>query len=120
MSDFKKIDLFKKENLLNQREISVGFAAEASIATMKQKDEVSANQINEFGKDCPSFLVMTRDKIFQRNPRGSNVVRNAGCLEPKEMCEAPIEQNATKLKHLLHHLISLKIISAPAGDKAPE
>ena len=30
------------------------------------------------------------------------------------MCEAPIEQNATKLKHL----ISLKIISATTGDKA--
>ena len=67
-SDFKKIDLFKKENLLKQREISVGFAAEASIATMKQKDEVSANQINEFRKDCQSFPSNDYGQIISKEP----------------------------------------------------
>ena len=74
-SDLLEIDLSMEKNLLKINQIPVGFAAEKSSSDLLKKDLVDAKKVKEFMKKC-KFLVSMLQKIFERSPLRSAVVRS--------------------------------------------
>ena len=116
--DLKKIDLFNKQNLVKNKDIVLGFAADTKLSEMKRQDIINDAQAAEFRKGCGLFLVYLTNKIFERSPLGSVVVRTASIFNPKVLQSDPHLQNEKKMKRLLNHLVNLKLIPATFADKA--
>ena len=51
-SEIHKLDFSNKSIWLRLKDVTLGFAAEASIATMKQQDEATSEEIYTFRKEC--------------------------------------------------------------------
>ena len=74
-SDSLEIELSIEENLLKVNQISVGFVTEKSLSDLMKKELVDAKKVNVFMKKC-KFLVSMLQKIFERSPLRSAVVRS--------------------------------------------
>ena len=116
-ADLTKIDLWKKDNLLKYSEINIGFSAEALLAALTKADQITAAEIKIFRKSCAMFLLSTLEKIIERSPLRSVIVRNSSCFQPNMTPRTLPETNIRKLKVILQHMISLTIISSEVGDK---
>ena len=116
-ADLLKLDLMKNENLLPTKSITVGFAADVSLKKLLRQDKITPIEASQFRKDCILFLTNAMNKVFERSPLRSTVVRNAACFHPIKMKTNTIETNQNKLKRLLHHLVSLKLVSTNDSDK---
>ena len=112
-----KLDLMKNENLLPTKSITVGFAADVSLKELLWQDKITPIEASQFRKDCILFLTNAMNKVFERSPLRSTVVRNAACFHLIKMKTNTIETNQNKLKRLLHHLVSLKLVSTNDSDK---
>ena len=104
------IDISKTSNQILNKDLDVGFAAKAKLKELRSKDLVSVSQEVKFREEPRTFLV---SKLFERAPLDSVVVRSASIFDPKLMIEYSYEKMEKILRKLLHHLMSLNIISSP-------
>ena len=116
-AQLKEIDLNKKENMLSTKHINVGFVASKLIEKLIRQDQVKKDVIYLFKNNVKTFVVATIDKIMERSPVGSIIVRNANVFGPKTIIELKDLELINRFKVLTSHLISLKWFDGPYGDK---
>ena len=112
-----KIDFSDRKFFLKGKDIHIGFAAECEIKDLLKKDLVSINDVKEIKNDAAQFIIALMKKIFGRCPLGSVVIRNADVFDRNYMLNKSSATLKTKLQKLLHHLISLKIISTTTAQE---
>ena len=60
----------------------------------------------------------TITKLFNRNPLGLVLVRNAESLNPRFIAKANMDTLVKKINHILTHLHKVKYLSSAEADKA--
>ena len=68
-------------------------------------------------RKCSYLLVNLVEKIIERSPLGSVIVRNASVLDPRDIFMISMEAEK-KMKLILNHLINLKQVAPVFSDKA--
>jgi len=112
------IDLEKATNLIPLKNIGLGFAAEAKLKELKISDAVTSTQESSFRVETRTFLASLVGKMFEKIPLTSVVVKSASIFDPSIIIDHSCDKLEGSLKKVLHHLLSLKIISAPKCNKA--
>ena len=79
----KQLDLCKKDNLLNLKDINLGFAV-PNIADLRRNDTV---KLAEFKVGTQKFIIGMITKLFERSPLGSNFLRYAITFDPSVFIE---------------------------------
>ena len=115
MAKLANIDVMKKENLLNAKDVDVGFAAKKLVTDLQRKKKVSERQILEYQNECQVFLQSLTAKLLDRCPLQYPVVRNIVCLDLKYMAGHP-DEATDKMRKLLEKLMNLKQRSADDCD----
>ena len=112
-----KIDMEKPENVKKEKNFNIGFVTEGIINKLKKKDMVTKKQINDFYANVKTCIKALINKLNERCPLNSVVVRNAVVFNPILIIRSKAKILQKKLKPLLQHLTSLKIILASNCDK---
>ena len=86
--------------------------------SLRKKDLVTGAEVDGFKKECGYLLVKLVEKIVERTPLGSVIVRNASVLDPRDILMISTEEAEKKMKLLLNHLINLKHVTPVFSDKA--
>ena len=110
-----KIDLGKRESMVDLQNVDLGTAANSALNKSKVKDDSEM----KFRKDCVKILVKLIEKLKERSPLSYGVVRNAVCFVPSEM----VNHGATselRAKNLIQKLYDLKLLSSQEADKAKQ
>ena len=106
-----KVDMEKKANLKSNKECTIGFTTEGLLSDLVKKDLIDNSTVQEF-YDCVRQCVRAAmGKLIEKSPLGSVVVRNAVVFNPECILENSISGLEKRLKVLLQHLLSLKLIS---------
>ena len=58
------------------------------------------------------------EKILERSPLGSVIVRSASVFDPRDILMISTEEAEKKMKSILNHLINLKQVAPVFSDKA--
>ena len=110
-----KIDLGKRESMVDLQNVDLGTAANSALNKSKVKDDLKM----KFRKDCVKILVKLIEKLKESSPLSYGVVRNAVCFVPSEM----VNHGATselRAKNLIQKLYDLKLLSSQEADKAKQ
>ena len=67
----KQLDLCNKDNLLNLKDINLGFAVPNIIVKLRS-DDVTLAEVKEFKVGTEKFIIGMITKLFERGPLGSN------------------------------------------------
>ena len=110
--------LKKKENLLKKKKLEIGFSAETRLSSFYKKDLVTGAEVDAFKKVCGYLLVKLVEKILERSPLGSVIVRNASVLDPRDILMISTEEAEKRMKSILNHLINFKQLAPVFSDKA--
>ena len=116
-SSLINIDISTTSNQILITDIDLGFAAEAKLKILWSKDLVSVSKEIKFRDEARIFLTHIISKLFETAAVDSVVARSASIFDPKIMIECSCENIEKILRKLLHHLMSLNIISAPKCSK---
>ena len=65
---FKELNLTKKDNILSQKKLNIGFPTEPTITEKVRKDLVTDGEVSEFKKQILKLLAATAKKLFERSP----------------------------------------------------
>ena len=84
VSVIRKIDFDKKDNFLNVKDMSLGFAIEKYLPDLQKKDFTSKQQIAKFYNDSVEITKSILMKIFECSLLGSAIVKYAGVFDPKK------------------------------------
>ena len=117
MSDMKKIDLGKKENLLKACDFNTGFVSTQFIKEPKRKDKVSSHEVLSYKRNVYEFVVSAVEKMFDRIPVESAIICNAIVFNPAKMIATQTDELHKKAKGLLTKFINLNILTATACDQ---
>ena len=110
-----KIDLRKRESMVDLQNVDLGTAANSALNKSKVKDDLKM----KFHKDCVKILVKLIEKLKERSPLSYGVVRNAVCFVPSEI----VNHGATselRAKNVIQKLYDLKLLSSQEADKAKQ
>ena len=111
------IDISKISNQILNKDLGFGFAAKVKLKELRSKDLVSVSQEVKFREEAKTFLTHLVSKLFERALLDSVVVRPVSIFHPKIVIEYSCEKMEKILRKLLHHLMSLNVISAPKCNK---
>ena len=115
-SNLTKIDLRNKEIRLKLSQIDIGFAADESLSKSRKKDMISLGNVEEFKIQCIK-VILAVEKLFERCPLNSLVVRMNTCILPNSLAQSTHEANRNQMKNLLRHIISLDSLNPSISDK---
>ena len=110
-----KIDLGKRESMVDLQNVDLETAANSALNKSKVKDDLKM----KFRKDCVKILVKLIEKLKERSPLSYGVVRNAVCFVPSEM----VNHGSTSeliAKNLIQKLYDLKLLSSQEAGKAKQ
>ena len=96
----------------------MGFAAEEEARKQVQKDTVKKKQVRELRGQTQVFVRALVEKIAERSPLTSVIIRNAVVFDPRNMAASGAETLIKKLKPLTQKLVALRIINFQTADKA--
>ena len=111
------IDLESESNQINLKNIGLGFAAESELKKLKTADLVTASEESSFLEQAKTFLISLVRKLLTKTPLTSVVVRSASIFDPSIIISTSVDKIEPNLKKLLHHLLSLKIVTAKKSNK---
>ena len=114
----KGIDLHDDNNLVALKNVEIGFAADHTIKQMIKKDIIGSAEEKKFRKGYVTFVRSMLEKIFERSPVTSPILRQAALFDPENLASVPKETLTRSFKGLLGEFVELKIISTSQGDKA--
>ena len=104
--------------LVSPRSIHLGFAAESEIQNLRASKNITANEIETLRMDARIFVVTTLNKISERNPLASVIVRTADAFDPKVMIATEDEVLKQKMKILTQRIVKLKIVTFNRAENA--
>ena len=85
MSDLKKNDLGKKENLLKLCDFNTGFVSTQFIKELNWKDKISSHEVLSYKRNVCEFVVLTVEEMFDRIPVESTIICIAIVFNPAKM-----------------------------------
>ena len=116
-----KIDFEKDTNFKKNKDYNIGFATEQILNELKKKDLVKNADLKEFYCDVRKCVIAAMKKLNEKSPLLSVVVRSAVVFNPESVLENNISTLQQRLKLLLQHFVSVKVISGNnIADKAFE
>ena len=77
----KQLDLCNKENLLNLKDINLGFAVPNIIAKLRRNDTATLAEVKEFKVGTQKFIIGMIIKLFEWSPLGSIFLRYASTFD---------------------------------------
>ena len=83
----KQLDLCNKENLLNLKDINLGFAVPNIIANLRRNATVTFAEVKEFKVGTQKFITGMITKSFESSLLGSNFLRYASIFDPSVLFE---------------------------------
>ena len=92
-SNLTKIDLHKIEIRLKLSQVNIDFAADESLSNSRKKDIISLGDAKEFKMQCIKVLISAVEKLFERCPLNSLVVRMSTCILPNSLAQSTHEAN---------------------------
>ena len=95
------------------KKLILGCATEFAIAELVRKDIATSVGIEAFKTECPTFLITTTQKILERSPLGSTIVRYASSLNPANLNHL---STPALFKSLISCLVYLKILQPKLGE----
>ena len=85
--------LYSSANHLVAAEIDIGFVALTQIQELRRRDEVSKTCVLAFKKSVRKCVMATIEKLLQKSPTGSVIVRNACFYNPEFITSSNDESN---------------------------
>ena len=77
-----EIELDKEKSLFSLKGMNLGFATEASLKELLNKDMITATQVTDFKEEARTFIVATLKKMIEKLPLASHFVRYAAIFAP--------------------------------------
>lgn len=112
-SELFNLDLADKANLLNLKNIDIGFQ------TKKFLKEVKAKEVDllQFRSECQRIFIKMTQKLLEKCPMKYKAVQGLSSLEPNMIFNQP-EQGKTRVNLLLEALYTANRITDSVADKA--
>lgn len=120
LTDYRNIDLDKKDSMVKAKNINIGFGAKAEITKLKARDIISSAMVAKFLTESSTFVITILKKLLDKSPAGSNVVRNASIFDPSVILSEKSNVLQKRLSSLLTHLMKLNILKPQKCDKITE
>ena len=87
------------------KEIDIDFVASTHIQELRRRDEVSKTCVLAFKKSVRKCVIGTIEKLLDKSPIGSVIVRNARVFSPEFITSNDESNLINKLTILVSHLI---------------
>ena len=120
ITELKKNDSTEKANFLKAKEIELGFGARECFKNLKESDLLSSQNLQAYMNECVIFVTDIASKLFDTNPLGFVIMRNADALTPNVIADLEAHLLERKMNQILLHLLKLNILSSKDSDKALE
>ncbi|XP_030847404.1 uncharacterized protein LOC115926629 [Strongylocentrotus purpuratus] len=98
-----QVDVSSEAIQLPLAKLDIGFYTEKKLKDLKAKNIISELKVLEFRTQAKKFLAAMTRKLIERCPLKYALVRNIGCLSPKNMAKDK-ENSTAKLKRVLNTL----------------
>jgi len=85
---------------------------------LQRQDKVSSTDVKAFEKEAAIMVISIVEKLSEKSPLNYCLVRTADAFDPVLMVSSTSLHLRNKMKKLLTHLVSLKIISSTLAEKA--
>ena len=95
----------------------MGFGVEENLRKLKSKDAVTPQQISAFKKEAQVFVVTKLNKLFERCPLNSNVIKSAAIFDLTKLVSFSKTILIKRMKTLLMEMMESKIMSSTDCDK---
>ena len=109
-------DVSQKEFHKSTNNVNIGFLTESKLKECKRVVSVKEKSIIQFRQECKEFLVKLVAKLLLKCPLKYSLVRNFGCLDPKQMGSNK-EKSTKKLNTVLKILVQAKRVGAEDCDR---
>ena len=93
------------------------FGVEENLRKLKSKDGITYQQISAFKKEAQVFVATILNKLFERFPLVSNVIRPATIFVPTVLVSLPKTILIKWMKTLLMEMIESKMMFSTDCDK---
>ena len=117
-AELLKIDLLEGSNCLKRKAMHLGFSTGEYLRDIVRQDVANLNSVATFKKEAKEMIIAIMQKILEKSPLHSVVVKNANVFDPKSIIILPAESLKRNMKSLLRHIASLKIISTSIAERA--
>ena len=87
----------------------LGFSTGEYLHVIVRQDVANLNSAAKFKKEVREMIIVIMQKIFEKNPLHSVVVKNANVFDPKSIIILPAESLRRNMKSLLRHVLSLSV-----------
>ena len=117
-SNLLHVDLLNKDNYLKRKDIHLGFETAQVLQGLVVKSDITVSSARIFRQECRQMIIDLLKRLLQKSPLASLVVTKSTAINPSSIF---VEQNdllTSKMKTILHHLLSLKIIPSTVSEKA--
>ena len=85
---------------------------------LQRQDKVSSTDVKAFEKEAAIMVIAIVEKLSEKSSLNYCLVRTADAFESVLMVSSTSLHLRSKMKTLLTHLVSLKIISSTLAEKA--
>ena len=114
--NLKDLDLTNGSVFLDLKNMQMGLGVEGNLRKLKSKNAFTHQQISAFKKEAQVFFVTMMNKLFERCPLISNVIRSAAIFDPTVLVSLPKTILIKQMKTLMEMMES-KIMSSTDCDK---
>lgn len=114
--DMIRLDLDDEKSLITPKKMHLGFAAEDEI--VKLGGQTNTEAVDNLKQGAFKFVVAMLEKLQNRNPLASSIVRNSVVFNPKSIASLTSDNLNTRMKYLIAKLVGLQKIQSSLGDKA--
>ena len=95
-----------------------GFDAEEILSNLLRQDQIEVSKVSEFKKDVRQMIIVMVQKMLEKSPLRSVVIRNTHVFDPTMMINLSQDTLRGNMRILLRHLVSIKLLSPNVSDKA--
>ena len=116
--DLLKLILDDPSIYLKRKGMHFGFDAEEILSNLLRQDQIEVSKVSEFKKDVRQMIIVMVQKMLEKGPLRSVVIRNAHVFDPTMMINLSQDTLRGNMRTLLRHLVSVKLLSPNVSDKA--
>ena len=117
-NDLLRVDLSNKSNYLKPKDIHLGFETAKVLESLIVKSIITVPSAKAFRQECRQMIIDFLQKLLQKSPLSSPIVATSTAINPLCIFSSPKDTLRSKMKTLLHHLLSLKIITSTMSERA--
>ena len=117
-NDLLRVDLSNKSNYLKPKDIHLGFETAKVLQDLIVKSIITVPSAKAFRQECRQMIIDLLQKLLQKSPLSSPIVARSTAINPLCIFSSPKDTLRSKMKTLLHHLLSLKIITSTISERA--